>query len=106
MATHQPSNHSVPEFVSFLVLLNELHRRTLNVQIPHPERELLFEELIEREHSLEQRILRQLELTYSENQSWWQRLYNICKVRMTEFASSLKAREILQFEADSPERQR
>jgi hypothetical protein len=106
MATHQPSNHSVPEFVSFLVLLNELQRRGMHVQTSHPERELLFEELVEREHSLEQRILRQLELTYSENQSWWQRFYNICKVRMNEFASSFKPREILRFEADSPERQR
>ncbi len=106
MATHQPSNQSVPEFVSFLVLLNELQRRTMHVQAPHPERELLFEELVEREHSLEQRILHQLELTYSENQCWWKRLYNVCKVRMIEFASSFGPREIRSFEPDSPERQR
>jgi hypothetical protein len=106
MATHQPSNHSVPEFVSFLVLLNELQRRAVHVRSSHPERELLFEELVEREHTLEQRILRQLELTYSEDQSWWRRLCNICKLRVSEFVSSFKPREILHFEADSPERQR
>jgi hypothetical protein len=106
MATHQPSNHSAPEFISFLVLLNELQRRAVHTQGAHPERELLFEELVEKEHSLEQRILRQLELSYSENQCWWRRLLNLCKLRMNEFASTFKPRELLRFEADSPERQR
>lgn len=106
MATHQPSNHNVPEYISFLVLLNELQRRTMHLGAGHVEREMLFEELVEREHSLEQRILLQLELTYSQDETWWRRILNICKLRINEFMLSFRPREIQSLEADSTERKR
>lgn len=104
MAANHPSNHNVPEAISFIVLLNELQRRSMKTGIPagfHAERDLLWEELVEREHSLEQKILLQLELCYEQKQSFWQKLYQALMLKMNRFASAFQANAIFDDAADS-----
>jgi len=102
MTDNKPDDQNVPDAISFVALLNELRRRRLAANALHPEREILFDELVDREHSLEQRILLQLEGTYSGKKSWWKRIFRIFVIRMNVFVSAFNPHALPD---DSPSRE-
>jgi hypothetical protein len=103
MATHHSSNRDIPESISFLMLLQELQRRSTSGGGFHLERELLWEELVEREHNLEQRILSQLDSSYQTKPSWWQRLRRSVMLKMNRFVSAFNPKQVIVAASDEPQ---
>jgi hypothetical protein len=103
MALYQPSN--LPAKVSFITLLNVLRMRSAKVPAFNLERELLFEELLDKERSLEQKILIQLEQNFYCKMPWWKDLYHRVLFKVRGFRSSFSWQNINRHELNSREHQ-
>ena len=103
MTSHQPGNYEVPNTVSFITLVFELERRAVNSSFEANssaqernliksqtefDRELLYKQLLDLEHCLEQRILFQLEGSLLQKEVWWKRFYRQLMLRINSFASA------------------